>query len=141
MLSSLTSNGSMKPDVVNTLQFLFTINKDAPSSCHDSKAQSTVNPGYNEPFCTLANGSLYPGIRCKGHNFTRIRQGGAHCEGSLYPGVRCIQGSLYASLEGELVMLLSKKEYQDGINTREMLAEKGKQLSIGRPAVKFFSKI
>ena len=50
---------------------------------------STVNPGYNEPFCTVENGSLYPGIRCKGHAFTWIRQGGAHHEGSLYQGVRC----------------------------------------------------
>ena len=54
-----------------------------------------MNPGYIEPICTLANGSLYPGIRWKRRNFTWIRQGGAHWEGSLYPGVRCIGGSLY----------------------------------------------
>ena len=43
----------------------------------------------------LANGSLYPGTRCKGRDFTSIRQGGAHREGSLYPGVCCVGGSLY----------------------------------------------
>ena len=50
---------------------------------------STVNSGYSEPFCTLANGSLYPGIRCKGRDFSWIRQGSAHHEHSLYPGIRC----------------------------------------------------
>ena len=46
----------------------------------------TVNPGYYEPFCTLANASLCPGIRFKGRNFPWIRQGGAHWEDSLYSG-------------------------------------------------------
>ena len=31
---------------------------------------NTVNPGYNEPFCILVNGSLYPWIRFKGRDFT-----------------------------------------------------------------------
>ena len=55
----------------------------------------TVNPGYNEPFYTVANGSLHPGIRFEGRDYTGILQGGAHREGSLYPGVRCIGGLLY----------------------------------------------
>ena len=60
----------------------------------------TVNPGYNGPFYTLANGSLHPGIRCKGRYFTWIHLGGAHHEGSLNPRFRCIRfrcilGSLY----------------------------------------------
>ena len=59
------------------------------------EALDTVKPGYNKPFCTLANGPLYPGIRCKGRDFTGILQGGAHREGLLYPGVRCIGGLLY----------------------------------------------
>ena len=36
-----------------------------------------VNPGYNKSFYTLANGSLYPGIRYKGRDFNWIRQDGA----------------------------------------------------------------
>ena len=55
-----------------------------------------MNPGYHEPFCTLANGSLYPGICCTGRDFAYICQGGAHREVSLYPGVCCLGGSLYA---------------------------------------------
>ena len=55
-------------------------------------SRNTVNPGYNEPFCTVANGSLYPGVRCKRRDFTSICQGGAHREGSLYPGILCIRG-------------------------------------------------
>ena len=31
---------------------------------------STVNPGYNKPFYTLANDLLYPGIRCTRRAFT-----------------------------------------------------------------------
>ena len=57
---------------------------------------TNVNPGYNEPFCTGANGSLYSGIHCKGRDFTRIRQGGAHREGSLYPGVCCVGDSFFS---------------------------------------------
>ena len=55
----------------------------------------TVNPVHNEPFCSLANGSLYLEIRCKGRDSTWIRQGGAYREGSLYPGIRCVGGLLY----------------------------------------------
>ena len=55
----------------------------------------TVNPGYNEPCYSLENGSLHPGIRCKGRDFTWTRQGGAHREGFLYPGVRCTGRLLY----------------------------------------------
>ena len=61
--------------------------------------KTTVNLGYNKPFCTLANGSLYPGMRCTGRDFTCIHKGGAHRERLLHEGfvvevVCCIQGSL-----------------------------------------------
>ena len=47
--------------------------KNSQTHAIDSSAlqkDNTANPGYNEPFCTVANGSLYPWTRYEGHNFT-----------------------------------------------------------------------